>query len=1290
MGGLRTLSALPQRNLPSFLTKHTLDSKRLSAFLYNISLYLQSNDPQDPADESLALSSLDSEGVEVGSPPRATLELKDLFVSLRASRNLDILVEFLQSVLDFFTEHQLFSWFFQQHNWEVIASLFEMVAQTLLSGTYGQASAGIQELICALTGQSDCGIDMAWLEGLGKLFDQTNWKSVVNFQSNGPPPRNERLRPWNRPTVSGSNGNAAPQTSGSAESVNSVQSLLQILSKPSGRRGSSEGMPSANRSHSAWGEEALWDGLEELRQNILRKVGSSVYTNFKRKVSRMTDSLVNEVSSVIGIPQSDLDGTCSVGDLRQLLLWGIRNNISWNIPILGFSSRGVFTETPFLSCSRPGDKVRDTQRNSRKISKRSEEAAKDESDFPYAGVLEAVCNNPVPKLPGISNFTLYLYCNLLTQATEATRSPPNLRATCSDAAWYFSVVEEDLYWVQVCKQFYTSAFNSTVCSNASLLNQQDFNQPWILGLCSGLQRPRNVGISASNCARLSALASLRPEDIQKCALPNSTAYIQKLCSNETFLKNVVGDKRFIINLCSQLNGLRMEVSSLMAGDENGAHYIDHFCEQRRRLTNLGVNETWMNQFCSWLSVNLEGANVNSKCERMFESSDIDLDEVQECILQLGVGYIKVLCSNSTLLKNGTGSSAWIGRLCPHLYDGPEGPHVPTNKCHRLFEVSNVTVQDLQQCVFANGAAHVRNICTNGASLKVDDRAMSWIIRFCNLLDQVNKELKSLIVGNQPLLCDYRTWSSQMFLNGSLLMTCKGQDGQGFKEVICRNATLYYSVSATHPWIVSYCTASNVTHDEKCFVRDLLDMLPTPLSFNTTRLCKNPTAFLMDLLDRFNQCDDQAFSWISNANYILRVFDYLLDFSSLDRSEEEVQEVLSEAILLSSLSDNASFWASFNPNASVSILQTIDSYLMEETNGALKKDLLNCFSPVLWDLLQSEDDSPALRVLFQEYLQMPQENFRKLLMSAKSDTVKKLLSHMHRTWRQLQVGTEQSSQRDEPALETLTAAFLHKFPRVTPDLFVDLSQFIPFMTVSDILSFPVSLLLNDSVLAAIRDHSSSMKPSQKKAFARRLLNGQAFGDVESWPPYFLRSVQPLLPYLPIGHFQQLTAKQLVSAINLFGNSSLDPCQGRHVIRSILHSNRSLSTGEIERLGRLICFASQEDLRPLLAAQAPSDAVSSALLDCINDRTIDTDGGVAHLLASQLRRRNASGLTHQDLVALGGLLPVLGVDFLLNLPAHQRLVVISAISSVPLSAAQANQLVTEIIQDTNVSIYITFLF
>uniref|UniRef100_A0A4W3HQF6 Stereocilin LRR domain-containing protein n=1 Tax=Callorhinchus milii TaxID=7868 RepID=A0A4W3HQF6_CALMI len=418
--------------------------------------------------------------------------------------------------------------------------------------------------------------------------------------------------------------------------------------------------------------------------------------------------------------QSKLNDLCFLtGDLRQLLLWGIRNNISWNAPRLGFSSRVFLTGPPFLTCTQPSDKSENTLRNHHKLAKRSKDPGEDTNDALYIEILEAVCNESIPGLPGISNFTIYLYCNLLNRSFDAAHPSPDIRATCSDAAWYLSAVEEDFYWVQVCSQFYATEFNSTVCTNVSLLSQQDLKQPWIVHA---------------------------PKPLNKC-------------------------------------------------------------------------------------------------------------------------------------------------------NGPE--------------ILDITLEELQECIFQNGAATLWSLCSSETLMKSEEQGKAWIIDVCSQLEEVKKELD---------------W-----------------DDEGLKETICWNTTLFRSVLQTHPWVLNYCSEFDKPQEEKCFLQHLLDVLPIPFNFNTTQLCSNPTAFVIELLDRFSRCDDEAFGWISNANYILRVLEFVLDFSGLDQSGKEVQDELSEAILLSNLLDNTSFWASFQPNASVSILQTVDTYLKKEKNIARKNDLLSCFS-----------------------------------------------------------------------------------------------------------------------------------------------------------------------------------------------------------------------------------------------------------------------------------------------------------------------------------------------------------
>lgn len=63
------------------------------------------------------------------------------------------------------------------------------------------------------------------------------------------------------------------------------------------------------------------------------------------------------------------------------------------------------------------------------------------------------------------------------------------------------------------------------------------------------------------------------------------------------------------------------------------------------------------------------------------------------------------------------------------------------------------------------------------------------------------------------------------------------------------------------------------------------------------------------------------------------------------------------------------------------------------------------------------------------------------------------------------------------------------------------------------------------LAAIRDHSSGMKPEQKEALAKRLLAPELFGEVPDWPEELLWAALPLLPHLPLESFLQLSPHQV---------------------------------------------------------------------------------------------------------------------------------------------------------------------
>ncbi|KAM7015042.1 stereocilin [Tautogolabrus adspersus] len=1152
MGSLKTL--FPSKKLPSL--NKPIDRHRLSGFLYNISLYLQEMGAEleeAPADtdeeqlwEKVLHFFLQSEGSAAMNqwngrvPPRPSVRVQDWFLSLRGSPHWDWLLGLLQSLITL-SERQPYRPLltYLSQNWRTVSAVLEAALQALVSGTYGQASAGLQGFICALKGRSDCAFSVSWLQQLLHFLETRNWKPVVSLHPAGEDAEHSkssstfgRFKPFSLPPEALRKdaffGNASFEDNMATEDdPDSVQSfLLQALSRSGGGE---RGRQLAQKNL------ALVQSLDGLRRGVLHRVGSSVYGNLRRKVSQATMALLDDVSSLVDVPQSNAQGQCSVGDLRQLILWGIRHNVTWNTDALDVGSQGLPSSLPFLSCpsteaDEPGSGQNTahsppkTAPSSRKISLekhlheqengRTRESNSLRKEIEYATsieILEAACNESIPGLTGVSNFTVFLYCKLFEEENSSVSSAVaqmglDLHATCSDAAWYLSAAEEDFLWVHVCSEFFSQEFNNTVCANSSF---------W-------LQRAHQAALT-----------------------------------KDYYFFNQTS----IDDLCVQLSG-----------EATGSPGLDENC-----VAQLG-------------------------------SRMLTAEAFRHCFLPNNSVLISALCGRRSQSQHALSEGSWAAAYCS--------------------KIPNFSIFD---------------------TVEVD--------------------------------CEYKEWDLHHFTNSTLLQLCGHT--HGWREYICLNITLFDTLLRSMPQLADLCAELHAELEErKCFLQRFFDMLPARYEFDTSQLCVDPAPMLVDVLHKLSVCEVQGGEregFLLALGYVFRVLDFMVGLSSgLDEGEREARQGLGQAILLSSLLDNTS-WAALQPEASMSILHTVGGFLRREQNTTLKEDLLSCFSPVLWDLIQRDENSSALRVLLQEYLQMPRDSIRTLVMSAEKDAVKRFISHMHQSWDQLQVETDQASQKELQAMETMTAAFIQKFPRVTPELFVDLSQFIPFMSVSDIMSFPASLIVNDTVLTAIRDHSSGMKSLQKKAFVKRLLQSSVVGDVPTWPPYFLTSILPLLPYLPVSHFQQLTSQQLTPLLELLGNSSLDGVRGRHVLRTLFSRKKNLTSDYILRLGVLVCYLDPEDLGLFLQDSSVSSALWQQLAQCMSKGFISSSGRLSSWLIQAVQNINISSSAPPELSALSGLLPQFGVSHLLSLPSQQLVEILSQPGLHRYSPAQAFQILSKITKD-----------
>ncbi|XP_076880978.1 stereocilin [Brachyhypopomus gauderio] len=1134
VGGLKSLGLLPKQGigLPPF--NKPLDQNRLSGFLYNISMYLQEmsaelDDRQEPFSdeqfwENLLYSFFQSDGGapfgqwEGRVPPRPSIKIQDLFLSLRGSPHWDGLLGLVQSVLTFIERQpQRPILTFVSQNWKTISALLDTALQALVSGTYGQAIAGLQGFICVLKGRNDCTFNLSWLQQLLTFLETRNWKPVVSVHpvsvtsdhrdgsaSTG------RLKPFSIPPELLHEENL--HSSNLSQDVGSLSSMQTMLLQALSRSNAGEkAVQFAERN------PALLQGLDGLRHGLLHRVGSTVYGNLKRKVSRMTTALLDDLESMVGEPVSSHPGRCSVGDLRQLILWGIRHNLTWNAQAMGFTSQGLPSRPSFMFCGSSEEENNNTRREpspkrSRLLRPWPADHSLTDTDLSVsAEILEAACNASIPGLTGVSNFTVFLYCTLF-DGNEATLDPeaghvvPDLHASCSNAAWYLSAAEEDFLWVHVCSEFFAQEFNSTVCANSSF---------W-------LQRAHQAAMT------------------KDYYFPNQSS-------------------------------------------------IDDLCLQ--------------------LSMDVSGSSTS--------------DASEDCLALLSTG--------------------------------------------------SLSAHDFRRCFLPNNSVLISALCGNSSSSLPRN---GWAADYCS------KVLPTDSQTSKDRLCNFSTWTVEHLANPSILGLCG--DTAGLRDYICKNMTHYLMLVRVQPSLSGYCSGAE---QRQCVLQQLFDMLPAPYDFDTSQLCRNPIPILQEALYKLSLCErvaDERMGWLATVSYVLRLLDFVVGLSAEPEDRgQEVRQGLGQAILLSSLLDNASFWATLRPGASDSMLQTVSVFLKRERNPALKEDLLGCFSPVLWDLIQKEDNSTALRFLMQEYMRMPGERIRTLVLSAEKDAVQRFLSHIHQTWDQIQEEMIQTSPKEQEAMETMTAAFIHKFPRVTPELFVDLSQFIPYMAVSDIMGLPASLMTNDSVLIAIRDHSSEMKSFQKRAFAKRLLQSNVVGDVPSWPPYFLTSILPLLPHLPVSHFQQLTSHQLSPLVDLLANSSLDATRGRHVLRTLFSKRKNLTSDVIMRLGILMCYLNSEELHRFLTTTPVSPALWLQLAKCVSEGHVSSNGRISHWLGVTFTSLNASNIPSPLLASLHGVLPQLGVSFLLSLSSAELLELYTLPGTPTVPPAQAFQILDKISQEANIS-------
>ncbi|XP_067827229.1 stereocilin-like [Heptranchias perlo] len=128
---------------------------------------------------------------------------------------------------------------------------------------------------------------------------------------------------------------------------------------------------------------------------------------------------------------------------------------------------------------------------------------------------------------------------------------------------------------------------------------------------------------------------------------------------------------------------------------------------------------------------------------------------------------------------------------------------------------------------------------------------------------------------------------------------------------------------------------------------------------------------------------------------------------------------------------------------------------------------------------------------------------------------------------------------------------------------------------------------------------------------------------------------------------------------------------------------MAASDFERLGRLICSASTQDLIPYKQNLQVLDIIKKQLLNCISDQIFVPNELLTEFLVRTTSVTDQGVLITDELASMAGLLPILGLSFIKQLHSAQIQAILPELSTVNFSPVQAREIIDKILQDVSIT-------
>ncbi|KAF3686503.1 CTD small phosphatase-like protein 2 [Channa argus] len=466
----------------------------------------------------------------------------------------------------------------------------------------------------------------------------------------------------------------------------------------------------------------------------------------------------------IRIPSLDGQETCEEGDLKQLIMWGVNNNVSWSfansiIDIL----LEIFLASDQPLCTYPGPGC---QNPSRVPFQRSFSQLKNDTKNNQDILLSCDRHN-------LARFNDTLCANILNGSKVGFSTSVHILCQALSS---LSPAQTQQVWSNTC--YVIQALMSPLLSLSSDCSDGDTPfSPAFTPASKTISAPNRVAREAPNLKQLACNYSNWLENkvvdtilVTVCSDNEREKFVEQVCNNALLMRKLLSDQvnSWLYVFCANYS-------------KNPAHLVSEFC----------VYDQWIEQ--PTVPV---GPSLLEFC------MILDSVKLTELMCEY-TGFFMLLFSNPDNL-----------RFMPNCTYLPFPSPLPDINSFMLescryseWNLMHVSTDVLLQCIHLDQNGFVKEVCSNKTFLYslLQNKANSWLENHCNA------SVTSLTP--EPVLpfsitdwCDYYTWGDRL-VDDSVVGLCWQYDQLAFQKYVCCKSSVFEKLlqNPQNKWLMSVCT-----------------------------------------------------------------------------------------------------------------------------------------------------------------------------------------------------------------------------------------------------------------------------------------------------------------------------------------------------------------------------------------------------------------------------------------------------------------------------------------------------